>query len=466
MPIDHEVALDADAASAASSHCIEGSWSPSAFAHVEGLIDARPIGLAQYRVLLLCFVISILDGFDLASMALAVPIVAADWNVVPGAFAMALSASLAGLGVGSAVCGSLGDRYGRRPLVLLSCLVVGVGSLCTVLCTDLIQLFWCRLFTGIGFGMAMPNVYALVSDVMPRRVRALLVTALASAVSVGGLIAGATGPGLSRQWGWESIFVAGGVMTLILGGCGLLWLSESPKYLAGPYGDGRKLAAALLDLAIADPGGRDRTKDEARRTADPLAFVRKPFLLPTLFYATIWAVNGFVFYLLSNWLPTIVAATGVPMAAAMQSLSYLYGGAIVGGLFMSWLMDRPGIRYPMVVAVAYALSAATLANVAWMDASMIVRPWLFCMIGLTVGGGQYICPGLGARLYPPTMLASALGWIGAMSRFGAVLGPMAGGWLLMSGRSVTSGLSMMAVPALVCLAAAIMLAFSAPKERG
>jgi AAHS family 4-hydroxybenzoate transporter-like MFS transporter len=466
MPNDHEVALKAAAGSSASSRFAEESWSPSAVAHVEALIDARSIGAAQYRVLLLCFVISMLDGFDLASMALAVPLVAADWHVAPGAFAMALSASLAGLGVGSAVCGSLGDRYGRRPLVLMSCLVVGAGSLCTVLCADLNQLFWCRLFTGIGFGMAMPNVYALVSDVMPRRVRALLVTALASAVSVGGLIAGATGPGLARQWGWEGIFVAGGVMTLTLGGCGLLWLSESPKYLAGPYGDVRKLAAVLLDLAIADSGGGDGGKDVPPCRADPLAFVRSPFLLPTFFFATIWAVNGFVFYLLSNWLPTIVAATGVPMAAAMQSLSYLYGGAIVGGLFMSWLMDRSGIRYPMVVAVAYGLSAATFASVAWLDSSMIVRPWLFCMIGLTVGGGQYICPGLGARLYPPMMLASALGWIGAMSRFGAVLGPMVGGWLLMSGRSVTSGLSLMAIPALACLAAAVMLAITAPKERG
>lgn len=463
MRIEQKVALPMEAAATACT--AQGGGSPSAVAHIEGLIDASGVGLAQYRVLLLCFIISILDGFDLASMALAVPLVAADWRVTPGTFGTALSASLAGLGVGSAVCGSLGDRYGRRPLVLLSCLVVGVGSLCTVLCTDLTQLIWCRLFTGFGFGMAMPNVYALVSDVMPRRVRTLMATALASAVSVGGLVASATAADLARRLGWEGIFFVGGVAPLILGSLGLLWLSESPKYLAGPHGNRHKLATALLSLSITDANARDMVKDTYPSKADPLAFVRPPFMLPSLFYAVIWAVNGFVFYLLSNWLPTIAATAGIPMAAAMHSLSYLYGGAIVGGLSMSWVMDQPGIRYPLVVAVAYGFSGATLASIAWLDAALLLRPWLFCIIGLTVGGGQYICPGLGARLYTPTMLASALGWIGAMSRFGAVLGPLAGGWLLMSGRSLTSGLAMMAIPAFICFAAAIMLERTAPKKR-
>src|SRR5208283_3964368 len=79
---------------------------------------APPSSAVQIRVFLLCALIVLLDGYDLQAMGLAVPTLARDWHLANPAFTYALSASLLGLGLGSAFIAPWGDRLGRRPLLL------------------------------------------------------------------------------------------------------------------------------------------------------------------------------------------------------------------------------------------------------------------------------------------------------------------------------------------------------------
>src|SRR5262245_38096751 len=89
------------------------------------LIEERPIGALQWRVVILCALIAFLDGFDTQVMALTVPAIAKAWGIAHTSFSLALSASLIGLGVGAAVLAPLGDRIGRRPMLIWSMLLVG-----------------------------------------------------------------------------------------------------------------------------------------------------------------------------------------------------------------------------------------------------------------------------------------------------------------------------------------------------
>jgi MFS family permease len=80
---------------------------------------ALPSPALQMRVYLLCALIVLLDGYDLQAMGLAVPTLARDWQLATPTFSYALSASLLGLGLGSAFIAPWGDRLGRRPLLLV-----------------------------------------------------------------------------------------------------------------------------------------------------------------------------------------------------------------------------------------------------------------------------------------------------------------------------------------------------------
>ena len=82
---------------------------------IGALIDTRALSGRQISIIVLCGVVVLLDGFDIQTMALAVPSLAQEWGAESSTFSFALSASLIGMLLGSAMVAPLGDRVGRRP---------------------------------------------------------------------------------------------------------------------------------------------------------------------------------------------------------------------------------------------------------------------------------------------------------------------------------------------------------------
>ena len=80
---------------------------------------------------LLCGLVVLLEGYNLSALGYVVPQLVGIWHRPPVAFTAALTASNVGMFGGAVVCGWLGDRYGRKP-VLLGCIAAfGTASLLT-----------------------------------------------------------------------------------------------------------------------------------------------------------------------------------------------------------------------------------------------------------------------------------------------------------------------------------------------
>ena len=89
----------------------------------------------ENHVALLCAGVLVLEGFDLGAMAFTLPALSESWHLKPVAFTAALTAGSVGLFLGSLVCGWLGDRLGRKP-VLMGCVAMfGIMSLADRLVT-------------------------------------------------------------------------------------------------------------------------------------------------------------------------------------------------------------------------------------------------------------------------------------------------------------------------------------------
>ena len=88
---------------------------------VTKLIDDNKIGKFQIRILLLCAAVIFIDGFDLQAIGYIAPSLSKAWHLAPGALGPAFSASLAGLMLGALVCGPVGDRIGRK-WVIVGCM--------------------------------------------------------------------------------------------------------------------------------------------------------------------------------------------------------------------------------------------------------------------------------------------------------------------------------------------------------
>jgi AAHS family 4-hydroxybenzoate transporter-like MFS transporter len=91
---------------------------------------------------------------------------------------------------------------------------------------------------------------------------------------------------------------------------------------------------------------------------------------------------------------------------------------------------------------------------------------LLVLMGSGVAGAMMSIIALGAIFYPPRIRVTGFGWAGAVSRVGAVLGPMAGGWIIGAGIAPRLILGLLAVPSLLCIIGSLGLRRSVATAQG
>src|ERR1700748_3083103 len=95
---------------------------------VEEALENQPFGALQLKVVLLCALVQAFDGFDLGTIGIAAPSLSKAWGVAPPTFTIAFVMSSVGILVGALASGPLGDRVGRKPLLIISTAFIGVFS--------------------------------------------------------------------------------------------------------------------------------------------------------------------------------------------------------------------------------------------------------------------------------------------------------------------------------------------------
>jgi MFS transporter, AAHS family, 4-hydroxybenzoate transporter len=158
--------------------------------NVSALIDTRPLGALQIRIVVLCTLVALLDGLDLQSIGLAAPGIAADLHIPQPWLSAVFSAALAGLALGAFGFGILADRVGRKAVLIGATACFGVFTICTALVPTFNVLLVFRFLAGLGLGGAMPSFISLTSEYCPRRLRAVIVALLWAGFPLGGFVGG------------------------------------------------------------------------------------------------------------------------------------------------------------------------------------------------------------------------------------------------------------------------------------
>src|SRR5712691_13289145 len=181
----------------------------------ETALENQRIVPLQIRVAALCTLIQICDGYDINSIAWAVPSLKDIWHLPPPAFTTAFLWSSIGIMVGALSAGPIGDRVGRKPLLLASLAIFGLASLLSAFAGSLLMLSILRFFTGMGIGGAFPGAATLTGDYAPRRLRATMIMATFTGAPIGGFVGGqVVALLLHEHFDWPVIFVIGGVFPL------------------------------------------------------------------------------------------------------------------------------------------------------------------------------------------------------------------------------------------------------------
>ena len=158
----------------------------------------------------------ILDGYDLQVIALVVPLMSAAWGIAASSFGWVMTMPVFGLGAGALLIAPLGDRYGRRRLILLGVLLVSLVVGASALVHDLWALGALRFLTGLALGMTLPNLTALVAELAPAKIRSGLLTVISLGISLGALGSGLIVPKVLPAFGWQGAFLCSAGVGLVV----------------------------------------------------------------------------------------------------------------------------------------------------------------------------------------------------------------------------------------------------------
>ncbi len=168
-------------------------------------------GRVTARVVGLCLLVIVLDGFDMLVIALTAPAIATDWGLPAQRLGPLFAAGILGMICGSVLIAPLGDRLGRVRVLMLSCALFGLFAGLTALATGYWSLLGLRLLTGLGLGGAVPNATALISEHASPRRRPLLVSVGLVGFSLGGMLCAGLAVPLLPRFGWRALSIFRGI---------------------------------------------------------------------------------------------------------------------------------------------------------------------------------------------------------------------------------------------------------------
>ncbi|PZP43601.1 MAG: MFS transporter [Azospirillum brasilense] len=413
-------------------------------------LDARPLSPFQIRLAIVIILLLLTDGYDTQAIGYAAPVLMDLWHVERVSFGPVFSAGLVGLMLGAMIFTPLADRIGPRRVLLACTAVYATLTLVTAFAPSLPVLLFLRFLTGLALGGAMPNGIALISEYAPSRYRTLMVAAAVCGFSLGGALGGAVAAAGMARFGWEAIFVIGGIVPLALLPFLIRWLPESLPQLLADKPPRTRLSHVIEQVAPGwiPPPAQSAIRGRHAAPSPVRMLLSGGYLVPTLLIWTAFFCNLLVLYFLANWLPSVIHDAGLSLEAASITTAIYQGGGTVGALVLAWICDRTG-RAQLVLACAFcgaALCCVMIGMAGQASAPLMVSA---AGAGFFVVGGQIAANAFVGNYYPTAIRATGVGWALGLGRFGSIFGPLIGGALIGLHVPTAHLFQIFAVPALL-----------------
>lgn len=386
----------------------------------------------QALVIIVCVFIFLFDGFDVAVIAFASNPLAEYFQLNEEALGLLLGLDYVGVVLGSVVIAPLSDRFGRRSVLLVNLAVLAVGVYCTSLANDVYVFAIFRQISGLAAGAILPIALSLGNEsVFSPKHKNVTVALLTLSGPFGGIIAGAATNILAPQYGWQSIFVFGGIMLGVIFIVSWLVLPHSVEFLSKRRAEGdlervnkirRKMKVEELDAL---PEIETDTKVGVKGILSA-QYLRSSVLLWVVFSLLMFSLQ-FIF----KWTPKILTKQGMEMLDANKITMGLILGGIVGIIFMG----RMSSRYPLKNLVAGAFIFGALVSIGFVSVGTTFG--LLFGFAFLVGSSLQACyAGMNIsamRIYDTQARSTGTGWMMGIGKIGGILGPMVAGVLFGAG---------------------------------
>ena len=400
---------------------------------ISEVFDASRFTAYQYLVCSLCFLVVLFDGFDLTIAGVALPKIAEFLHSKPSALGLALAAGQIGPVIGAFVLGTLADRFGRKSMLLISGLIFAVFTGLTVTITSVEHLALYRFLAGVGLGGAVPNALTFGSEYAPTRLRATLITTMYAGVPAGAMIGGLSAAWLIPHLGWQSLFVLGAAVPIVICLIMAAFLPESLEFLVRQGKD--KIRVRKIVSRISPALGNDKEVEFVSGGKKlPGVPVKHLFMegraATTIVWWVIVILATYMVWILVSWATTLLHKSGATVLQYSLGFAAIMLGNIVAAVFIGRLMDKVNPFRVLQIGFILAFLALTTFGFAAGSHSLLVIVAASFICGLFINGAQAGALAAATTAYPPAIRGTGIGWAYAIAKMGGVGAPAVGGFLL------------------------------------
>lgn len=423
--------------------------------NIPNLIDNAKFSAFHRRVLMLCLLIIIFDGYDLVIYGVALPLLMKEWALTPVQAGWLASSALFGMMIGAMAFGMLSDKLGRKKTILL-CVVLFSGFTFLGSFADSPTTFaLLRFMAGLGIGGVMPNVVALTSEYAPKRMRSTLVAVMFSGYAIGGMASALLGSVLVPMYGWKIMFQIAVIPLLLLP---VLWmlLPESLQYLTSKQRNAEaKTIIGKLDNGYQTQDFEIEPLVISHEDSAPLkALFQQGRTASTILFWLAFFMCLLMVYALGSWLPKLMIQAGYSLGASMLFLFALNIGGMVGAIGGGMLADRFHVK-PVLVTLFFTGAIALV--LLGFNSPMPVLYTLIGIAGATTIGSQILLYTFVAQFYPSSLRSTGMGWASGIGRIGAMVGPVLTGTLLTYHLPHQMNFMAISIPGIIAALAVLMV---------
>ena len=402
---------------------------------VSEFIEARGFSRFLIGLILVSWFVTVFDGFDMNVIAYAAPHIAKEFAIDRALMGVVFSVGLVGTMAGGFLFGYVGDSIGRRPAILLAAAIFTVLTFAIATVSTPVQLIVLRFLNGVAVGGMMPVIWALNIEYAPKRFRSTVVTLIMLGYSFGAAIGGPLAIWLVPAFGWRSLFVFGGAMSLVAVAILVLALPESIEFLA--------IKGRRFDVIARIVRRIDRSRHLSANTQFTAAAKAQPgaagFKVARLFEGPLRAVTPLLWlayiassmavFFIANWTPLLAEALGESHEQAAISGSFHSLGGALGGLLLMRFVDTRG-AVAITAMPVLALPVLLFAGTAPQGHAMFLA--IFFFVGMFIVGAHIGLHSIAGIFYPTAYRSNGAGWATSVAKIGSILGPWIGGLILSS----------------------------------
>ena len=244
----------------------------------------------------------------------------------------------------SPIIGNVSDRFGRRPVLLFSLIVMAVNYMLMGFAESLLMLFIGRFISGIG-ASTMSTCNAYVADVTPEDKRAQNFGLIGAAFGMGFVFGPVIG-GFLGEYGSRVPFLAAGVISLLNLVFGFLVLQES----------------------LAPENRRPFELKRSNPVGTLLQLKKFPLVIGIIIVLFLYNIGHHV--LPATWsFFTIEKFDWTPKDIGLSLMFIGICMALVQGFLIRWVIPRTGLRWAGIIGMSFTA-------IAFLGYGAAVAPWM------------------------------------------------------------------------------------------